>query len=86
MTLAKLKTKNQITIPNEVVKYMKLSKNEIFSVEVEKNYIKLTPVAMAPRYTPKELAAIDKIVDRDKSRGKRFGAGQEFGDYIKKIA
>ena len=86
MTIAKLKTKNQVTIPNEVVVQMKLSKNEVFAVEVEKNYIKLTPVAMTPRYTAKELAAIDRIVDREKSRGKRFEAGQGFAEYIKKAA
>lgn len=72
MTLAKLKAKNQLTIPSEVVKKLHLRKNELFAVEVEKNFIKLTPVEVEPRYTPEELNAIDQIVNQEKSKAKKL--------------
>ncbi|MFH1259201.1 MAG: hypothetical protein ABII74_05235 [Elusimicrobiota bacterium] len=85
MTIAKLKAKNQITLPNEIVKRMHLRVNELFAVYVEKNYIKLMPVEMEPRYTPEELSGIDKIVDAEKSKAKVLKPGKEFSAYIKKI-
>jgi AbrB family looped-hinge helix DNA binding protein len=44
MTLAKLKAKNQLTIPNSVVKRLNLKPNELFVIDIKDNYIKLTPV------------------------------------------
>ena len=85
MTLAKLKTKNQLTIPNEIVKRLHLRANELFAVDVEKNYIKLVPVQVEARYTEEELRAIDRIVARQKGKAKTYKAGKEFSDAIKKM-
>ncbi|MBI4353110.1 MAG: AbrB/MazE/SpoVT family DNA-binding domain-containing protein [Candidatus Omnitrophica bacterium] len=86
MTVVKLKTKNQLTVPSEVVRKLHLKVNELFMVDVEENYIKLMPVEIEPRYTPAELEAIDRLVEKEKSKAKVFKPGREFQEYIRKIA
>ena len=84
MTITRLKAKHQLTIPTEVVKKLHLKTNELFAVEVEGNFIKLTPVEMEPRYTPEELGAMDRLVAKEKHKAKVFQPGKEFSAYIKK--
>jgi AbrB family looped-hinge helix DNA binding protein len=86
MTITKLKAKNQVTIPKEIMKRLHLHSQELFTVDVEDNYIKLTPVEIEPRYTVKELEAMDDIVDAQKGEAKVFKPGKEFSAYIKKLA
>jgi AbrB family looped-hinge helix DNA binding protein len=85
MTITKLKAKNQITIPKEVVKRLNLKPEELFCVDVEDNYIKLIPVDVEPRYTPEELQVIERIVQEQKDKAKVVKPGKEFSSYIKKI-
>jgi len=85
MTITKLKAKNQITIPSAIVKRLHLKLDELFAVGVEGNYIKLIPVKVEPRYTAEELKAIDRVVEKEKSKGKVFKSGKEFSVYIKKL-
>lgn len=85
MTITKLKAKNQVTIPTEIAKRMHLRPHELFSVEVEDNYIKLVPVEIEPRYTAEELEAIDNIVENEKYRAKAVKPGKEFSEHIKKL-
>ncbi|MFA4991392.1 MAG: AbrB/MazE/SpoVT family DNA-binding domain-containing protein [Candidatus Omnitrophota bacterium] len=86
MTITKLKAKNQLTIPNEIVKRMHLKLNELFAVDVEDNFIKLVPVEVKPRYTAEEISAIDHIAAKEKDKAKAIKPGKEFSGYIKKIA
>lgn len=86
MTITKLKAKNQLTIPAAVIKRLGLKSDELFAVDIEKNYIKLTPVTMEPRYTSQELQAIDRIVEKEKGKGKALKSGKEFSHYLKKLA
>ncbi len=83
MEIVKLKTKNQVTIPADIVKLMHLRNEELFSVEIEDNYIKLVPVDVQPRYTKKELMKINKLVEKEKSKSKTMKSGAEFREYIK---
>ena len=85
MTITRLKTKNQITLPKEIIKRLNLKPNELFEVDIEKNYIKLLPVELKPKYTKKELGKIDKIVKKEKRGAKTLKAGPELSDYIKNI-
>lgn len=85
MTITRLKTKNQLTIPNEIVKRMHLRPHELFAIGVEKNYIKLTPVEVEPRYTAEELSAIDRITEQEKAKAKVIKPGEGFSRYLKKI-
>jgi antitoxin component of MazEF toxin-antitoxin module len=86
MNIAKLKAKNQITIPSAIVKRLHLKLDELFAVDVEGNFIKLIPVKVEPRYTAEELKAVDHIVESEKSKAKILTQGKEFSRYIKKIA
>ncbi len=86
MTFAKLKTKNQLTIPQAIVRRLHLKPEELFAVDIKENYIRLIPVEMMPKYTAKELKAIDAIVDREKKHGKKLKAGGEFEAYIQEIS
>ena len=85
MTITKLKAKNQLTIPSAVVKRLHLKMDELFAVDIEDNYIRLTPVKVEPRYTAEELRAIDHIVESEKSKAKVVKPGKEFSHYIKKV-
>ncbi len=85
MTITKLKAKNQITLPSAIVKRLHLKPEELFSVDIEGNYIKLIPVEVEPRYTVEELRAIRRIVEKEKNQAKVFNTEKEFSNYIKKI-
>ena len=85
MTITKLKAKNQLTIPSEIVKRLHLRPHELFAVDIEDNFIKLVPVEVEPRYSIEELNAIDEIVDKEKSNAKVIKPGKEFSKLIKKI-
>ncbi|MDD5567599.1 MAG: AbrB/MazE/SpoVT family DNA-binding domain-containing protein [Candidatus Omnitrophica bacterium] len=86
MTITKLKAKNQITLPSAIVKRLRLKPEELFTVDIEANYIKLMPVEVAPRrYAAEELKAIDRIVQKEKGKAKVFKAGKEFSEYVKKL-
>lgn len=85
MTITKLKAKNQLTIPQEIVKRLHLKPDELFAIDVEDNFIKLIPVEVEPRYTVEELSAIDNLVSKEKTKGKAVKPGKDFSKYIKKI-
>ena len=86
MTITRLKAKNQVTLPAAVIKRLGLKPNELFAIDVERNYIKLTPVALEPRYTLEELQTIDQIVEKEKGRAKIVKAGKDFSHRIKQLA
>ena len=85
MEIVKLKAKNQVTIPADIVKQMHLYIEELFAIEVEDNYIKLIPVEVEPRYTKEELNKINKLVDKEKSKAKSLKSGKELNDYIESL-
>lgn len=85
MNLAKLKAKNQITLPNEIVRKLKLRPEELFQVDIIRNNIVLIPVEVIPKYSKKELETIDKIIEKNKKKGKWFKAGKNFSKYIEAI-
>ena len=85
MTITRLKTKNQITIPSEIVKRLHLETGELLGINVIDNYITLIPVEVEPRYAPEELGAIDRIVKKEKRNAKHPKTGKEFASYIKKL-
>lgn len=85
MTITKLKARNQVTLPSIIVKRLRLKHDELFTVDIEKNYIKLIPVEVEPRYTTDELKTIDRIVEKEKGKAKVFKAGKDFSAYIKKL-
>jgi|WetSurMetagenome_2_1015567.scaffolds.fasta_scaffold88185_2 hypothetical protein len=85
MNIVKLKTKNQVTIPQELVKRMHLKADALFKIDIEGNYIKLLPVEVEPLYTKEECAAIDNICVCEKPKARVVKSGKEFSKYIKSI-
>jgi len=85
MNIVKLKTKNQVTIPQDLVKRMHLKANALFKVDIEGNYIKLLPVDIEPLYTKEECASMDNICVCEKPQAKVLKSGKEFSKYIKDI-
>jgi AbrB family looped-hinge helix DNA binding protein len=85
MTITKLKAKNQITIPNEIVKRLHLKTGELLGIDVSGNCITLIPVEVEPRYSPEELSAIERIVEKEKNKAKILKPGKEFTRYIKRL-
>jgi len=85
MIITRLKNKNQITLPKSIVERLHLKKNELFEVEIKKNYIVLIPVELRPKYTSEEVEKINKIIEKEKKKAKVFKAGKEFARYIEKI-
>ena len=85
MLLRRIKSKNQLTIPNELMKKLDLTQNDIVEFSLEENFINVTPVQVESRYTPEELKAMDDIVEKEKKAGKRLKAGKKFEEYIRKI-
>lgn len=85
MTIVRLKAKNQLTLPAEIIRRLGLYKNELFQVDVEGNYIKLIPVEIKPRYSKKELAKIGKLVQKEKRKAKSLKAGSEFSRYVENL-
>ncbi len=49
MMMARLKAKNQVTIPQQIVDSLNLKFDQLFSITLGENCIKLTPVDVAPR-------------------------------------
>lgn len=85
MTVTRLKAKNQITLPQRLVKRLNLKKGELFAIDIESNYLKLTPVEVTPKYSAKDLKKIDRIVKKEKSKAKSLKSGKEFEKYITSI-
>lgn len=85
MILAKLKPRNQLTLPKEIVARLNLKADDFFQLNVENDYIKLTPVDIEPRYAPEELEAIDRLVEKEKGMAKTIKIGEEFSKYIQRI-
>jgi len=85
MTIARLKEKNQVTLPKKIVERLHLKKDELFEVKIEKNYIILIPVELKPKYTPQELEKISRLVEKEREKAKKVKAGSEFARYIDNI-
>jgi len=85
MTVVRLKAKNQITLPVQIIKRLHLREDELFQVDIEGNYIRLIPVDVKPRYTKKDLEKINKLVRKERKKAKSIKAGSEFSSYIDNI-
>lgn len=49
MLIARLKARNQLTIPNQIVEALHLRLDQLFRVEIDGRSIKLVPVELEPR-------------------------------------
>lgn len=49
MLISRLKARNQLTIPNQIVEALNLRLDQLFRVEIDGRSIKLVPVELEPR-------------------------------------
>ncbi len=84
MTITRLKSKNQLTLPASIIKRMGIRADELFAVDIDANCIRLMPVDLEPRYTPDELSAIDRSIDSEKPKGKVFRDAKSLGAHLRK--
>lgn len=64
MSLVKLKTKSQVTIPDGIRQQLGMQVGDLFEAKIEKGRITLTPKAVVDRpareeYTPEQRQVID---------------------------
>ncbi len=85
MILSKIKYKNQITIPAQIAKLLKLKQNDVVSFVIKKGQIVIIPVHVEPRYTVEEIKAIDKLVTQEKRKAKVYKVGNDFEKAIEEL-
>jgi hypothetical protein len=85
MTMTRLKAKNQVTLPAAIIRRLGLKPNELFAVDVEANYLKLTPVKLEPKYSAQELETVDRIVEREKPKAKVFAGVKALKGHLRSI-
>ena len=85
MILAKLKAKNQLTLPQTVVERLHLGPGGFFQLDVRGNCVLLIPVTIEPRWGADDLVAIDELVEMQKTKAKPIRPGKDFSKYIKRL-
>ena len=60
----KITSKNQITLPKQIVEALHLRKGDILSVDREDNHILLTPQTLEDRYPEDLLARVERKMEK----------------------
>jgi bifunctional DNA-binding transcriptional regulator/antitoxin component of YhaV-PrlF toxin-antitoxin module len=81
----KFQSKNQITLPREVIEQFYLERGDILKCEVDGVHIILTPVDLEERYFKSSLEAIDRIVKEGKGKGYSLRTDQDIEGYIEEM-
>ena len=78
---AKITSKGQVTIPNEVRKILHLKKGATIAFGIDKNGVILMPckVTVKSPYTPKEWEKIEKLAS---AKGKVYSSAKHAKDHI----
>ncbi len=66
-----LSSKNQLTLPKNIVLTLAIHKGDIFSVKLEENKIILTPQALEDKYPPDLLARVEKKLKKGTLPGEK---------------
>lgn len=69
MLTLKVNARNDIHLPAKILKSLNLGGDRIVKAVVEGNTLVIIPVDLELRYSPGELAAVDKIHDTEKKKG-----------------
>lgn len=85
MHVIKFQSKNQITLPKEVIEEFHMKRGDILKCEVNGAHIILTPVDLEERYPKSSLEAIDRIVEEGKGKGYPLRTEQDIERYIEEM-
>jgi len=77
MAITRIGPKNQITIPAEVIRQLRLKKGDFLEIEVSDDALRLVPQKLIPRdqawYWTKEWQAMEREADEDIAAGRVSG-------------
>ena len=65
----KVNARNDLHLPQEILKKLNLGKERIVKGEIEGNALVITPVDLEPRYSQEELEAVDRLHEDEKKKG-----------------
>ena len=65
----KVNARNDLHLPAEVLRQLNLGKERLVKAELRGGALLIVPVDVEPRYSPKELAGLDRLHDDEKPRG-----------------
>ena len=85
MILSKVLSKNQLTLPKEVVKALHIQKGALLKCQVENQKIILTPVIVEEPFTEEEFKKLEKLYKDPKNKGKTFHSAAEAIRYLNRL-
>jgi antitoxin MazE len=89
MAIARLGPKNQITIPAEVVKKLRLKQGDFLELQVTDDSLRLVPQKLIPRdqawYWTKEWQEMEREADEDIAAGRVSGPFESAEDLLRHL-
>ncbi|GEM_PF-2431276 len=82
--VVKINSRNDIHLPKEVLEAVNLGDERMVSIEARGNCIILLPVDVEPRYSPKALEGLDRLVAREKDQAIEVKSEKEIRSIFKK--
>jgi len=83
--IAKITSKNQITLPKEIVEALHLHKGDFVSVKRKDNFIFLTPQTFEDKYPEDLLERVEKKMEKGEMPGeKKFASVKKLLRELKK--
>ncbi len=65
----KVNARNDLHLPAEVLRRLNLGRERIVKAEVKDNALIVMPVDLEPRYSPAELAGLDRLHEDEQKKG-----------------
>ena len=85
MTISKVLSKYQITLPKEVVHQLHISKGDLLKCEARDGRISLTPVIVEEPYSEEELKTFEMLYADPKNAGKIYRKKSEALAHLKRL-
>ena len=85
MTISKVLSKYQITLPKEVVLQLHISKGDLLKCEAHDGKISLTPVIVEEPYSEEELRTFEALYADPKNAGKIYHKKSEALAHLKRL-
>ena len=72
--LAKLSRRRQFAIPKKLAEALHLKEGDFLKIEKKENSLVITPVEIEERYDPELLARVEKVLEQDLEKSKKFSS------------
>ncbi len=67
----RVNARNDLHLPADLLRRLNLGEARIVKAQIKENALILVPVDLEPRYTPEELAGLDRLHEDEKKKGWR---------------